>query len=82
MPCPFRTEHDFLVGWSLFKSITHLSNACLTLDTHCVAGIEANRDSTGASIDEVAQSLGILTKAQVDALLVAEKLTQPLRRRS
>jgi aspartate ammonia-lyase len=31
-------------------------------------------------IDEVAQLLGILTREQVDALLVAEKLTQPLRR--
>jgi aspartate ammonia-lyase len=101
-----------IMGWSLFKSITHLSNACLTLDTNCVAGIEANRDllarrvresitlvtalnpiigyekaaliaktamATGAPIDEVAQSLGILTREQVDALLVAEKLTQPLR---
>jgi len=102
-----------IMGWSLFKSITHLSNACLTLNTHCVAGIEANRDllarrvresitlvtalnpiigyekaaliaktamSTGAPIDAVAQELGILTREQVDALLVAEKLTQPLRR--
>ena len=102
-----------IMGWSLFKSITHLSNACLTLNTHCVAGIEANRDllarrvresitlvtalnpiigyekaaliaktamATGAPIDAVAQELGILTREQVDALLVAEKLTQPLRR--
>ena len=35
--------------------------------------------ATGAPIDEVAQSLGILTKEQIDALLVPEKLTQPLR---
>jgi aspartate ammonia-lyase len=102
-----------IMGWSLFKSITHLSHACLTLQTNCVAGIEANHDllarrvresitlvtalnpiigyekaaliaktamATGAPIDEVAQSLGILTKEQVDELLVAEKLTQPLRR--
>jgi aspartate ammonia-lyase len=102
-----------IMGWSLFKSITHLSHACLTLQTNCVAGIEANHDllarrvresitlvtalnpiigyekaaliaktamATGAPIDEVAQSLGILTKEQVDQLLVAEKLTQPLRR--
>jgi aspartate ammonia-lyase len=101
-----------IMGWSLFKSITHLSNACLTLNTNCVAGIEANREllarrvresitlvtalnpiigyekaaliaktamATGAPIDEVAQSLGILTKAQMDELLVPEKLTQPLR---
>jgi len=102
-----------IMGWSLFKSITHLSNACLTLNAHCIAGIEANHDllarrvrdsitlvtalnpligyekaaliaktalATGAPIDQVAQSLGILTSEQVDALLVPEKLTQPLRR--
>jgi aspartate ammonia-lyase len=101
-----------IMGWSLFKSISHLSHACLTLQANCVAGIEANRDllarrvresitlvtalnpiigyekaaliaktaiATGAPIDEVAQSLGILTKQQVDDLLVPEKLTQPLR---
>jgi aspartate ammonia-lyase len=101
-----------IMGWSLFKSITHLANACLTLQANCVAGIEANREllarrvresitlvtalnpligyekaaliaktamATGAPIDEVAQSLGILTREQVDALLVPEKLTQPLR---
>jgi aspartate ammonia-lyase len=102
-----------IMGWSLFKSISHLSHACLTLQAHCVSGIEANRDllarrvresitlvtalnpvigyekaaliaktamATGAPIDEVAQSLGILTKEQVDELLVPENLTQPLRR--
>src|SRR3954462_1997811 len=101
-----------IMGWSLFKSITHLSRACLTLQANCVAGIEANRDllarrvresitlvtalnpiigyekaaliaktamATGAPIDEVAQSLGILTREQIDALLVPERLTQPMR---
>ncbi|MBI2769729.1 MAG: aspartate ammonia-lyase [Burkholderiales bacterium] len=101
-----------IMGWSLFKSITHLSNACLTLNTHCVAGIEANHEllarrvresitlvtalnpiigyekaaliaktamATGKPIDEVAQELGILTKQQIDELLVPEKLTEPLR---
>ena len=99
-----------IMGWSLFKSITHLSQACLTLQNNCVAGIEANRDllakrvresvtlvtalnpligyekaaliaktaiATGAPIDEIAESLGILTRAQMEALLVPEKLTQP-----
>jgi aspartate ammonia-lyase len=101
-----------IMGWSLFKSISHLSNACLTLQAHCVAGIEANREllarrvresitlvtalnpvigyekaaliaktamATGAPIDEVAQSLGILTREQLDALLIPENLTQPMR---
>src|SRR5437868_7532725 len=95
-----------IMGWSLFKSITHLSNACRTLQANCVAGIEANHEllarrvresitlvtalnpiigyekaaliaktamATGAPIDEVAQSLGILTKEQIDAPLVPEK---------
>ena len=35
--------------------------------------------ATGAPIDEVAESLGIMTREQVDALLVPEKLTEPLR---
>ncbi|MGZ5182696.1 MAG: lyase family protein, partial [Ramlibacter sp.] len=101
-----------IMGWSLFKSIRHLSNACITLQTHCVAGIEANhallarrvRESvtlvtalnpvigyekaalmaktaiaTGAPLDEVAESLGIMTRAEIEALLVPERLTQPMR---
>ncbi len=31
-----------IMGWSLFKSIEHLSQACQTLQTNCVAGIEPN----------------------------------------
>ncbi|MBX3658502.1 MAG: aspartate ammonia-lyase [Ramlibacter sp.] len=101
-----------IMGWSLFKSITHLGNACLTLQAHCVAGIEANHEllarrvresitlvtalnpiigyekaaliaktaiASGQAVDEVAETLGILTRAQIEALLVPEKLTQPLR---
>ncbi len=101
-----------IMGWSLHKSIRHLSCACRTLQAHCVAGIEANHEllarrvresvtlvtalnpiigyekaaliaktaiATGAPIDEVAHSLGILTREQVEALLVPELLTQPLR---
>ena len=101
-----------IMGWSLFKSITHLSNACRTLNTNCIAGIEANHEllarrvresvtlvtalnpiigyekaaliaktaiATGQPIDEVAELLGIMTKAQMEALLVPEKLTEPLR---
>jgi aspartate ammonia-lyase len=32
-----------LIGYSLFKSITHLQAACSTLATNCVDGISANR---------------------------------------
>ena len=100
-----------IMGWSLFKSITHLSNACLTLNAHCVTGIEANHEllakrvresitlvtalnpiigyekaaliaktaiASGQPVVEVAQSLGILTREQIEALLVPEHLTQPL----
>ncbi|MCJ0761941.1 aspartate ammonia-lyase [Variovorax terrae] len=100
-----------IMGWSLFKSIEHLSQACLTLQTHCVAGIEANREllarrvresvtlvtalnpligyekaaliaktaiATGRPIDETAQALGILTREQMDELLVPDKLTEPM----
>ena len=101
-----------IMGWSLFKSIQHLTSACLTLQYNCVAGIEPNyvllakrvRESvtlvtalnpiigyekaaliaktaikTGQPIDEVAESLGIMTRQQMEALLVPEKLTQPFR---
>ncbi len=101
-----------IMGWSLFKSIEHLSQACITLQVNCVAGIEANHDllarrvresitlvtalnpvigyekaaliaktaiASGAPVDQVAENLGIHTRAQLEALLVPEKLTQPLR---
>jgi len=104
-----------IMGWSLFKSILHLSNACLTLQVNCVAGIEPNREllakrvresvtlvtalnpiigyekaaliaktaiATGAPIDEVAESLGIMSRSELEALLIPEKLTQPLRPRA
>ena len=104
-----------IMGWSLFKSIEHLSNACITLQVNCVAGITPNyallakrvRESvtlvtalnpiigyekaaliaktaiaTGAPIDEVAESLGIMTRAQIEALLVPEMLTQPMQPRA
>ena len=98
-----------IIGWSLFKSIDHLAKACLTLASHCVEGIEANRDllarrvresvtlatalspvigyeqaaliaktavASAKPIDEVALGLKILTREQLDALLVPEKLTR------
>jgi aspartate ammonia-lyase len=100
-----------IMGWSLFKSIEHLSQACLTLQSNCVAGIEANlpllakrvRESvtlvtalnpligyekaaligktalaTGLPIADIAESLGIMSRVEVEAWLVPEKLTQPL----
>ena len=101
-----------IMGWSLFRSIQHLSSACLTLQYNCVAEIVPNytllakriRGSvtlvtalnpiigyekaaliaktaikTGQAIAEVAESLGIMGGQEIEALLVPEKLTQPLR---
>lgn len=31
-----------IMGWSLHKSVNHLTNACVTLRVNCVAGIEPN----------------------------------------
>jgi aspartate ammonia-lyase len=33
-----------VMGWSLFKSISHLAAACGTLQVNCVEGIQANRE--------------------------------------
>jgi aspartate ammonia-lyase len=101
-----------IMGWSLFKSIQHLSRACITLQVNCIDGIEANREflakrvresvtlvtalnpligyekaaliaktalATGGPIDLVAESLGIMTRAEMEALLIPENLTQPVR---
>jgi aspartate ammonia-lyase len=101
-----------IMGWSLFKSIQHLTMACNTLLVNCVEGIEANHEllakrvresvtlvtalnpligyeksaliaktamATGKPIGEVAESLGIMTCAELEALLVPERLTQPSR---
>jgi aspartate ammonia-lyase len=99
-----------VMGWSLFKSISHLTHACATLQVNCIEGIQANRAvlaervrnsvtlvtalnpiigyekaallgktalATGMSIATCAEKLGIMTAAQVEALLVPERLTQP-----
>ncbi len=102
-----------IMGWSLHKSIAHLTRACGTLQRYCVEGITANHElmarrvaesvtlvtalnpiigyeraaliaktalAGGGTIAEVAESLGILTRDEMAALLVPETLTQPLRR--
>jgi aspartate ammonia-lyase len=99
-----------IMGWSLFKSITHLTQACRTLQHHCIEGIEANTTvlsrrvsesvtvvtalnpiigyensariakhalSNGSTIADAAQALGILSRDEVAAFLVPERLTQP-----
>ena len=101
-----------IMGWSLFKSVRHLTRACQTLRVHCIEGIQANTEllerrvaesvtlvtalnpiigyekaaliaktalATGGTIADVAQSLGIMSRDEMHALLVPEKLTQPVR---
>ena len=41
-----------IMGWSLYKSIRHLANACITLQTNCVAGIEANHELLARRVRE------------------------------
>ncbi len=100
-----------IMGWSLFKSIQHLNQACGTLLVNCVVGIEANHEllakrvresvtlvtalnpiigyeksaliaktaiATGEPIGKVAEALGIMSAADLEALLVPDKLTQPV----
>jgi aspartate ammonia-lyase len=47
-----------IIAHSLFKSITHLRNGCLTLAERCVKGITANREHMRASVEH---SIGIVT---------------------
>jgi aspartate ammonia-lyase len=101
-----------IMGWSLFKSVRHLTRACRTLQVNCIEGITPNDAllqrrvaesvtlvtalnpiigyekaaliaktalATGGTIADVAHSLGILSVAEMQALLVPEKLTQPVR---
>jgi aspartate ammonia-lyase len=101
-----------IMGWALFKSVKHLTQACRTLQVNCVEGIEANHEllqrrvaesvtlvtalnpiigyekaaliaktalASGGTIADTAQALGMLTKEEMQALLVPEKLTQPVR---
>lgn len=101
-----------IMGWSLHKSITHLSRACRTLRENCVQGITANHAllarrvaesvtlvtalnpiigyeraaliaktalAEGGTIAATAQRLGLMSEAEMAALLVPERLTQPVR---
>ena len=47
-----------IIAHSLFKSVTHLRNGCLTLAERCVRGITANRERLRALVDN---SIGVVT---------------------
>jgi aspartate ammonia-lyase len=101
-----------IMGYSIHKSVRHLTNACKTLRGNCVEGIQANHEllakrvaesvtlvtalnpiigyekaaliaktalASGGTIAAVAESLGIMSQAEMNALLVPERLTQPVR---
>jgi aspartate ammonia-lyase len=101
-----------IMGWSLYKSVHHLTQACRTLQVHCIEGIEPNHAvlakrvaesvtlvtalnpiigyeraaliaktalATGGTIAQTAESLGIMSAVDMQALLVPERLTEPVR---
>jgi aspartate ammonia-lyase len=47
-----------IIAHSLFKSVSHLRNGCLTLAERCVKGITANKDHLRATVEN---SIGIVT---------------------
>ena len=47
-----------IIAHSLFKSVTHLTNGCLTLANRCVKGITANRERMRSLVEH---SIGIVT---------------------
>jgi aspartate ammonia-lyase len=47
-----------IIAYSLFKSITHLRNGCITLADRCVKGITANRERLRATVEN---SIGVVT---------------------
>ena len=47
-----------IIAHSLFKSVTHLTNGCLTLAERCVKGITANRERLRAVVEN---SIGVVT---------------------
>jgi aspartate ammonia-lyase len=47
-----------IIAHSLFKSITHLRNGCLTLAERCVKGITANRERLRGIVEN---SIGVVT---------------------
>src|ERR1700687_2772201 len=47
-----------IIAHSLFKSVTHLRNGCVTLAERCVSGITANREHLRSSVEN---SIGVVT---------------------
>lgn len=86
MTSTFRLERDFLgekqiPSRRVRESVTLVTALNPIIGYEKAAMIAKTAIATGTPIDEVAQAMGIMTRAEVDALLVPEKLTQPLRAR-
>ncbi|MGY3611580.1 aspartate ammonia-lyase, partial [Bradyrhizobium sp. Lot11] len=47
-----------VIFYSLYRSLSHLTNACLTLEANCIQGITANRERLRQTVE---QSIGIVT---------------------
>jgi len=47
-----------IIAHSLFKSVTHLTNGCLTLAQRCISGITANRERLRSIVEN---SIGVVT---------------------
>ncbi|MDQ1849614.1 aspartate ammonia-lyase [Gemmobacter fulvus] len=47
-----------IIAYSLFRSVSHLTAACNTLEDHCIRGITANREKLRLSVET---SIGIVT---------------------
>src|SRR4051794_7222872 len=60
-----------IIAFSLFRSITHLRNACITLAKRCVSGITANRDHLRHQVEN---SIGLVTA--LNPYIGYEKATQ------
>jgi aspartate ammonia-lyase len=60
-----------IIAYSLFQSITHLRNACVTLAKRCVSGITANREHLRRQVEN---SIGLVTA--LNPYIGYEKATQ------
>ncbi len=60
-----------IIAFSLFRSITHLRNACITLAKRCVSGITANREHLRRQVEH---SIGLVTA--LNPYIGYEKATQ------
>ena len=64
-------------AWRVRESVTLVTALNPVIGYEKAALIAKTAIATGGAIDEVAESLGILTREQIEALLVPERLTQP-----